>query len=119
MTNAPLCWIGKPQCGKMAWCCACNAHGFTPAAVVNSSQPEQDSSPMGHFHTLTYADAHVTSFFEIAHKGSIAYALSEVFGARQSLTFRYPMVEICPNNAHVRPNRIGGKKLLPMIRRYY
>jgi hypothetical protein len=65
---------------------------------------------MGHFHTLTYAYAHVTSFFEIAHKGSIPHALSEVFGARQSLTFRYPMVEFCPNDAHVRANRIGGEK---------
>jgi hypothetical protein len=43
---------------------------------------------MGHFHTLTHADAHATSFFEIVHKGSIAHALSEVFGACQLLTFR-------------------------------
>jgi len=73
---------------------------------------------MGHFHTLAYADAHVTSFFESGHKGSIAHALSEVFGARQSLTFRYPIVEFCPNNAHVRQNRIGGERPPPRIRRY-
>jgi hypothetical protein len=65
------------------------------------------------------ADANVTSFFESAHKGSIAHALSEVFGARQSLTFRYLIVEFCPTNAHVRPNRIEGDKTLPRIRRYY
>jgi hypothetical protein len=51
---------------------------------------------MGHFHTLTYADAHVTSLFESAHKRSIAPALSEVFGARQSLTFRYPLSNFAP-----------------------
>jgi hypothetical protein len=73
---------------------------------------------MGHFHTLAYADAHVTSFFESGHKGSIAHALSEFFGARRSLAFRYPIVEFCPNNAHVRPNRIGGERPPPRIRRH-
>ena len=73
---------------------------------------------MSHFHTFAYADAHVTSFLESGRKGSIAHALSEVFGARRSLTFRYPIVEFCPNNAHVRPNRIGGESPPPRISRY-
>jgi hypothetical protein len=64
---------------------------------------------MGHFYARTYADVHVTSLFESAHKGSIAHVLSEVFAARQSLTFRDPIVEFCPKNAHMRPSRIGGK----------
>jgi hypothetical protein len=64
---------------------------------------------MGQFHTRTYADVHVTSLFESAHKGSIAHVRSEVFGARQLSPFRNPIVEFCPNNAHMRPNRIGGK----------
>src|SRR5262245_45936736 len=92
--------------------CACHTLVFARAVVGNSSRSEHDRSAMGHFHRLTYADVHITSLFESAHKGSIAHALAEVFGARQSLTFRLPIVEFCPNNAHVRPNRIGGERLL-------
>jgi hypothetical protein len=73
---------------------------------------------MGHFHTLTYADAHITSLFASAHKRSIALSQSEVFGARHSSTFRYPIVECCPTNAHLRPNRIGGERPPARIERY-